>query len=378
VHSRGLGRSWARGSPAMSAPEEVPDEGQRGSPGGLDGAGAYPFDRAGGRRRPSRRDRGGHRERAGRLVAGGPTRHGAARGPGPDPVGHREQPGEVAEPQDHRRPVARQPAQAGQQLRCRHRRRHPLRRRGHPARRAGGPDVPGRAGARRPVAAGTRRASLGGRRGRGWLRGRRGASRERARSGTRAGNARRGDPKPERTTRVAARPGPSAERRRHGRHDGSPWDDRDERDGWGERGAGTRGRDPALACLELPRGRRSGIGPRARPCRRGRAADGPAGRRDLRGGRPPSAAARPTGSGQDHAGRAPAHATAPAGAGRRARGHRDPLDRGDPAARRPAADRAAVLRAAPHVDQGGDRRRRHWCPASGRGLTRTPGIPVPG
>ena len=54
----------------------------------------------------------------------------------------------------------------------------------------------------------------------------------------------------------------------------------------------------------------------------------------------------------------------------RAGGHRDPFGGRDPARGQPADDRAAVLRAASHRDQGGDRRRRQRRHPARRGVPR--------
>jgi kynurenine formamidase len=55
----------------------------------------------------------------------------------------------------------------------------------------------------------------------------------------------------------------------------------------------------------------------------------------------------------------------------------NPLARGNPAVREPAADRAAVLRSASHLDQGADRRRWQRCPRSRGSLADAPRMPVP-
>ena len=125
----------------------------------------------GARRRPRPPDRGGgrHRQRAARDDPGRPAGHGAARGAGPDPRGDRQQRGELAELEDHRRPLARGAAQARLRLRPGHRGGHPGRRRGGAGRRARREDVPGRTGPRRAAAPGARGPARGGRgRGRAW------------------------------------------------------------------------------------------------------------------------------------------------------------------------------------------------------------------
>ena len=119
-------------------------------------------------------------------------------------------------------------------------------------------------------------------------------------------------------------------------------------------------------------------GRRARPGRRAGPADGAPGRGDLRRGRPSSVPARPAGGGQDDAGRADSHRAAPPRPGRGPRGHRDPLGGRRAPGRQPAADRAAVLRPAPHRDQGGDRRRRQRDDPPRRRVAGPPRLPVPG
>jgi hypothetical protein len=54
VHSRASARSLPGNGPAASVPEVVPDGGRRKGRGGVDVAGAHPFDRAGGRGGSSR------------------------------------------------------------------------------------------------------------------------------------------------------------------------------------------------------------------------------------------------------------------------------------------------------------------------------------
>ena len=191
------------------------------------------------------------------------------------------------QPQDHRRPVARQPAQARQRLRSRHRGGDPGRRRSAmPAARWSAIDVPRRAGARRQAAPGPRRAARGGR-----ARPRPGSGPSPCRPRTRpeaalvpghAGG--RGAERWARCSSLAARPGSGARERRH-------------------RSRSSRaGQRPSRPPGHWPGAGRSGT----RPGRRGRPADGPAGGRDLRGGRSPPAAARAAGRWQDHAGRAAA------------------------------------------------------------------------
>ena len=245
----------------------------------------------------------------------------------------------------------------GQRLRSRHRARDPGRGRGRPAAGLAGTDVPGRARPRRPAAPGPRRAARGGgRRGR-RASGPRRARRERSRGVPGAGHAGRRRAQPGR----AAERGCAARRRR-------PRTPPVVEPG---AGAGARGRDRRGQRPRRP-------GPEPGPAA---AATWPTWSASRPPGGPPRSARRAVTTCCCSGRRAWARpcwpsgcptVLPPAGAGRRAGGHRDPLDRGDAAAGQPAADRAAVLRAASHLDQGGDRRRRqrhHAGPARPRWRT---------
>ena len=117
-----------RGGPAAGRRGRVHHRARPG--GGL--SGARPHLLGGARRgpRPPDRGRGRHRQRAARDDPGRPAGHRPARGAGPDPRGDRQQRRELARLEDHRRPLARDAAQARLRLRPGHRDRHPGRRRG--------------------------------------------------------------------------------------------------------------------------------------------------------------------------------------------------------------------------------------------------------
>ena len=86
----------------------------------------------------------------------------------------------------------------------------------------------------------------------------------------------------------------------------------------------------------------------------------------------------PPGGGQDDARRAAPHDPARAGCRGGPRSDVDSFGRGHAAAGLPAADRAAVLRAASHRDEGGHRRRGQRHHPARRRVPRAPGRAVPG
>ena len=127
------------------------------------------------------------------------------------------------------------------------------------------------------------------------------------------------------------------------------------------RGDRLAARRTAAAAGSCPRsvtrpGARARPGQEERPGRGARPGGGAAGGRDLRRGRTQPVAPRPARSGQDDAGRTAADDPARSRHRGRARSHLDPLDRRAAAPGYGAADRAPVLRAAPH--------RRRWPPSS--------------
>ena len=331
--------------------------------GGLNAGRPHPLDRPGRGRGPSGGGRGRHRERPARPAAGRPAGHGAARGQGPDPGGHRQQPRAVAAAPDHGRPVPGQPAQAGQRLRPRHRGRRSWARRARSRRPR---STASRSSASSGWTAGCARSAACCPR---WPRprgrrippgGRAAGQRRRGGAGARAAGGRRADPA--RAARLAARRA-SPPRRRWTRCQARRW-------------CGRPAPGPPAARRPAPARRVPGPGPTWPTCSASRP---PAG---------PRRSARPA-------------ATTCACSARRARarpcwpsGSRPSCPGSTAAAalevtaihsvagvlpdRQPAADRAAVLRAAPHRDQGGDRRRgQRGHPARG-GVPGPPRLPVPG